>query len=178
MEAALMRASARFPARFGGTLLAIALLGAAAPGAPAVAAAAAGDPAPTLSLVDHDGKTVPLVEGTTSLYFFAAWCAPCAPPISILERAAARHAHRGYRVLLVGVATREDEDRLREFARRRGFELTILFDRDGAAEKAYGVSALPYHVLIGAGGTIREAGPEVPQDLAARVAALLGETSP
>lgn len=129
--------------------------------------------APALTLPDLEGRPVALSDGVTSLYFFAVWCAPCLTPLPVLERAAARDGHRGYRALLVGVATREDPDRLRDFARRRGLELPILFDGRQAAEKAYGVQALPWHVLIGPDGTIREQGPEVPADLIARVETLL-----
>ena len=144
----------------------------------AISLAMGAEPAPVLSLPDLEGRSVALTGGVTSLYFFAVWCSPCVPPIPAIERAAARHGHRGYRALLIGVATREDQERLRDFARRRGIELPILFDAEKAAESAYQVSSLPWHVLIGPDGTIREQGIEVPADLIAKVGALLEEKSP
>ncbi len=148
---------------------------------PASAAPQPGEQAPLVTLPDLDGKSVTVggppsaADATvTSLYFMAAWCDPCLAPLRELELTAARLAPRGYRATVIGVATREDAARLRELTRLKGIELPILYDGGQSAERAYGVGALPWHVVIDQKGVIRKIGPPE-KGIRAAVEALLEE---
>lgn len=123
--------------------------------------------APGFKLEDLNGRhhELALYRGRTiHLFFFAIWCPPCLDQIRRLETADARLRGRGYQVLMVAMKDREDPEALRSFEKKRTLPFPVAWDRDGSAALAYGIHAIPAHVIIGPDGTIVHEGPEMPKD--------------
>lgn len=146
-----MRVAARSGALATGALvLACALafaLGAAAP-------ARAAGPA-ELSLVDSatgQARTVSLAGSTTHVVFFATWCPACVDELERLSLLRARWDAADYRLVVVAVRTRQSADRLASFAAGRDLPVSLLFDAEGAAQRALRADALPVHILFDASG--------------------------
>ena len=123
--------------------------------------------------------------------FFAHWCGPCKRAFPALRDLLAADAPRG--LAIVGVTSLQGyygaESSLKpdvEFARMRDrfvpeFKLPwpVVFERDRAATKAYGVSTIPHLVVIDRQGRIRRVvvgyGPDEFAQTRALVAKLLDE---
>lgn len=92
-----------------------------------------------LALSDHEGKVV-------LVHFFATWCEPCVEEMASLERLAARRRDAGLVVLAVDV--REVDRRVRAFFGKHPVSFPVLLDRDGAATRAWQVTALPTSYVL------------------------------
>lgn len=129
-----------------------------------------------LALVNPmDGSTVSLkVEAPlTHLVFFATWCPPCRDELGVLDDLDLRWEERGYRLVLIGVQTRHTAERLAAFAAEHDVPGRLLFDADGAVERAFATSGLPTHVLLdGQGREILRA--EAVDEVAATIESRLG----
>lgn len=121
--------------------------------------------APEFALTDVRGRPHDLASyrgKTLHLVFFAIWCPPCIEQMKRIEIADARLRGRGYRVLIVALKDREDEEAVRTFAERRQIGFSLAWDRSGQVASAYGVDAIPAHVIIGPNGTILYQGRDLP----------------
>jgi cytochrome c biogenesis protein CcmG, thiol:disulfide interchange protein DsbE len=108
-----------------------------------------------LSLQDpNTGRTVRIEPGAKALHlvFLATWCRPCVEEFRRLGDLEARWAGRGYRLVLVAVATRQTAERLTRFASERQPPGILLFDVDGGVQAALSADGLPTHVLLDASG--------------------------
>lgn len=149
--------------------------------APAVPIARDGDRLPALVLPDPRGRPVELarlVAGRPALInVWATWCGPCVEEMPMLDAFHRAQAPNGVQV--VGIAL-DDADAVRDFLARHRIGYASLVDAPGAADAGVRLGnprgVLPYSLLVGADGRIREqwVGPLEPRDLdawAARVAA-------
>ncbi len=128
------------------------------PPEPGLSGAAVGDQRPDFRHGSLDGSWVSAsdFDGQTLLVnFWATWCAPCRREMPVLQDAARQHADR---LAVVGIAI-DDPAPVRDFVEELGIDYPILI---GAADvmntqRAWGNSAgaLPYTVLVDAGGIIR-----------------------
>ena len=101
----------------------------------------------TLSLAQLRGRPVVLT-------FWAPWCGVCkaeTPNLARLQRLAGERAH----VVSVAVAY-SGEDAVRRFVREQGVTGPVGLG-DDALQEAYGVSALPTTLFLGADGRVRHA---------------------
>jgi len=115
-----------------------------------------GGPTPPLALTDLDGRLhdVAAYRGTVLLVnFWATWCAPCREELPSLERLGDTLRGRPFEILAVNVA--EAESRVRRFLTDVPLRLPILLDRDGNAQRAWGVRGLPATFLLDPEGAIR-----------------------
>lgn len=87
------------------------------------------------------------------LSFWATWCAACRQELPLLEE---MHRELAGDDLLVLTVSDEDPATLRRFLTKRKLTLPVLLDQDGDVQAAYGVSGLPYTVVIGPTGTVVE----------------------
>ena len=123
-------------------------------------------PAPPFELEDIKGRhhDLNLYRGRTlHLAFSAIWCPPCLEQLRRIEVADARLRGKGYAVVLVAMKDREDDQKLREFARQRTLTFPVAWDRTGEAARAYGIESIPAHVIIGPDGRILYEGEELPE---------------
>lgn len=86
------------------------------------------------------------------LDFFATWCKPCKASLPALEQVYKRLKPRGLRV--VAIDGSEDEALVRNFVSSLSLHLPVGLDNGEAADR-YGVTTIPYLVLIGSDGSIK-----------------------
>ena len=104
-------------------------------------------PAPTLHLMDADGKSVDLAQykGRVVLVnFWATWCPPCRKEFPSLGRVRKRFKPSEFEVIAVNVG--EDPDTVFSFAGITDFP--VLFDRDSKTMAAWSVRGLPTTFLV------------------------------
>jgi hypothetical protein len=156
-------------------------IGAAAAGLAALLALAAPPVAaqPPSALTTVDGKSIALSgrsSGITHLVFVARWCgAPCEQDLVAVRELAGRFARQGMRVVVIGAAKRQTKDDLVQWARGAGMGGALVYDADGKLEKAFGVSVLPWHVVLGSNGSVLYSADSVPAE--SSVAGWLGGRS-
>jgi thiol-disulfide isomerase/thioredoxin len=108
---------------------------------------AAVPPAPTLRLLDTDGKPVDLAQykGRVVLVnFWATWCPPCRKEFPSLGRVRKLFKPAEFDVLAVNVG--EDPDAVFSFTGNT--EFPVLFDRDAKAMAAWSVKGLPTTFVV------------------------------
>jgi len=131
-----------------------------------------------LRLVDPaDGSTVTVRPDGPVLHLvcFATWCPPCLDEIRGLADLEARWQDQGYRLVMIGVPTRQSLARLRAFVRDEAPPGRVLFDDTGASLEALGCDDLPAHVLVGPDGRVMLRARRLPDGVSERVEAILGE---
>ena len=138
----------------------------------------AGAPAPELSLPDLEGKAMSLdgLRGKVVVVdFWATWCGPCVMAMPHLKALAEAHGAEGMVVLAVNL--REDEATVRQFVDEHGLAVEgvmVLRDAEGSTADRWGVQAIPFSVVVGRDGVVREVIVGLqPEKLAAAVGAAL-----
>jgi thiol-disulfide isomerase/thioredoxin len=130
----------------------------------AFAALKPGDPAPTFSLRDPEGKEFFLSEviGRRSkektkgviLSFFASWCVPCRTELPLLNSLVDELKSKG--VLVVIIDLKEDSAVVADLLRELKVDKPIaLLDRYGKTAEKYQVRFLPTTFFIGADGKVK-----------------------
>jgi thiol-disulfide isomerase/thioredoxin len=100
-----------------------------------------------LHLADRIGKDVIVLN------FFATWCGPCRSEMPELERYA--NAHKAEGVLLLAIDVEEKHTVVEKFVADLRLTFPVAIDGSGDIGKAYGVSAFPTTVVIGADGRVK-----------------------
>jgi cytochrome c biogenesis protein CcmG, thiol:disulfide interchange protein DsbE len=122
----------------------------------------AGEPMPSFSLTDLDGRTVesdPLHGRPVVVNFWASWCAPCIEEHAVLAETADRY---GDRVAIVGILYQDEPADALDFLARYGdFGSPNLVDDGGRLAIEFGVTGPPETFFIDADGIVRakESGP-------------------
>ena len=112
-----------------------------------------GGPAPAFNLDTLDGKRVSLSDyrgRPVLINFWATYCAPCRREMPLIEQTAAQHP----RLVVLLVDERDSHQAATQFIADLHIRSTVLFDGDGKAGDAYGISGLPTTVFVYADGTI------------------------
>ena len=132
----------------------------ASPGTSAATAAAAfhvGQPAPRLVVPTVGGGTIDLASlkgQPVWVNFMATWCPSSVDELPLMAAFAARYADKG--LVVIPVDVREDEAAVAAFTDGLGVSLMTGLDKDGAAQSAWGASALPVHFWIDKDGIVRD----------------------
>lgn len=115
-----------------------------------------GDATPALMLEDMKGNSINLanLRGKTVLInFWATWCAPCVEEMPSIQNLKARFTQEKFEVLAVNVG--ESKERVEAFLKKVPVKLSILFDPQGDASRAWKVRGFPTTFIIGPDGRIR-----------------------
>jgi cytochrome c biogenesis protein CcmG, thiol:disulfide interchange protein DsbE len=124
--------------------------------------ALAGEPMPTFSLTNLDGRRVEadaLRGRPIVLNFWASWCAPCVEEHAVLADAARRY---GDEVAIVGVLYQDEPSAALDFLARYGdYGWPTVIDDGGRLAIEFGVTGPPETFFIDSDGIVRarEAGP-------------------
>lgn len=114
---------------------------------------------PELILKDLNNKTVDLgkLKGKVILVnFWASWCPPCVHEMPSMERLKNRFSAKDF--IILGVNMAEDKKTVTQFLNSKvNISFPVLFDKEGAALKRWGVFAFPTSYVIGKAGNIRYA---------------------
>lgn len=116
-------------------------------------------------------------EPVLHVVFFATWCKPCLEELRGLSELEANWGGRGYRLVIVAVASRQSAERLSAFARAHRPPGRLLFDPSGEATRALAVDRLPAHLLFGPGGELLLRAPSLEGGVAAAIEQRLGSSS-
>ena len=124
-----------------------------------VAVAKRGQPVPSFTLADLDGRQV-RVPGAFAgrpvlVNLWASWCGPCVTEMPALQAFARGEGANGVQV--VGIAL-DDPAEVRAFVERTGVTYPILVDAPGPADAGVRLGnpkgVLPYSILISADGRL------------------------
>jgi cytochrome c biogenesis protein CcmG/thiol:disulfide interchange protein DsbE len=109
----------------------------------------------TIDLSQFRGKPV-------VLNFWATWCRPCWDEHPTLTETAQL---MGDRVQFVGVVFQDDESKILEFLRQRGYAYPTVVDDRGKTAIAYGIGGVPETFFLNAKGDIvaKYSGPITPE---------------
>jgi thiol-disulfide isomerase/thioredoxin len=115
-----------------------------------------GGETPALALRDLQGQERRLEEfrgKAVVINFWATWCEPCRDELPSLDRLKTHFAGAPLEVLAVDVG--EGEARVRDFLKSAPVKFPVLLDRDGKAQREWGVRGLPTTFVLDPSGRIR-----------------------
>ena len=114
---------------------------------------------PELHLINLENEIVDLkdLKGKVVLVnFWASWCPPCVHEMPSMQKLQNRFLAKDFTILAVNMA--EDKKTVRHFLKTKvDVRFPILFDKDGAALKSWGVFAFPTSYVVDKKGQIRYA---------------------
>ncbi len=116
-----------------------------------------GNPAPSFSLdllaggkidlAQHKGKDIVVLD------FWATWCGPCVKAMPTLIEVTDKFKDQN--VVFYAVNLREDNSKVTNFLKKKGFDTNVLLDKTGSAANAYGAQAIPQTVIIDKAGNVQ-----------------------
>ena len=115
-----------------------------------------GGKTPVLKLADANGRELDLAKHRGKVVvvnFWATWCEPCREEMPSLERLRTRMGEKAFEVVAVNVG--EAPERVARFTREVPVTFPIVYDREGAAAKAWKVRGYPTSFVVGPEGRIR-----------------------
>ncbi len=128
---------------------------------PPTAGVAAGTAAPEFNLPIYGGRGVgnsidlrALRGHPIILNFWSESCPPCRAEIPYLVRTYAQYGAQGQFALL-GINQEDPKDDIARFGAEFNVTYSLLFDRGGATNAAYGVTAIPTSYFIDSNGIVR-----------------------
>lgn len=101
----------------------------------------------SVALKSHLGKKVVVLD------FWATWCVPCIRAMPQLVEVAEHFGDRG--VVVYAVNQKEKKETVLRFIKRKGWDIPVLLDLDGAVGRQFGADAIPTTVIIDQTGVIR-----------------------
>jgi len=119
--------------------------------------AQAGTPAPVVSINDLDGRPVDLGDFVghepVFLLFWATWCEQCQALVPKVRDAARAYGGR-MKFFGINVTVGETPAKVRAYLAEHDPPYRVLYDTEGASQRAYGVLATAFVVIIDRRGTI------------------------
>jgi len=137
-----------------------------------------GTQGPGAELVDLEGEPVDLADYVeagkpTLLEFWATWCEQCEALQPQMDRIQQEHGER-INVVAVAVGVNQTPRRIQRHLEEHDPGYPYLFDRRGAAVRAYNATTTSIVVMLDAEGKVAYTGVGVQQDLIGAVERLLG----
>lgn len=99
----------------------------------------------SFTLSEHSGKVV-------LLNFWATWCGPCVGEMPAFEKL---YEEYGEEVAILAVNSMEDTISVAQFVADNGYTFPIAFDAEGAVSMKYPTDGIPYTLVIGRDGTVK-----------------------
>lgn len=114
-----------------------------------------GDSAPdfTAETVDGDSFTLSEQNGKVVLLnFWATWCGPCVAEMPAFEKI---YSEYGEEVAVLAVNCLEDKEVVDQFISDNSYTFPIAYDTDGTISAKYPTDGIPYTLVIGKNGTVK-----------------------
>lgn len=131
------------------------------------------------SVVDLDGNAVDLADFVgrrpVILEFWATWCEQCEALMPQFASAYEAYSDQ-MEFLAVAVGVGQSPRSIQRHLRRHPMPYPVLFDRRGAAVRAYSVPTTSYVVILDAEGRVAYTGVGRDQDIGEAIRGVLGET--
>lgn len=133
---------------------------------------------PALTLADMDGKAVDLGryvgKQPVLLEFWATWCPLCKALEPSLKAAHARYGNQ-VQFVAIAVAVNESPRSITRHLAEHPLPFPVLYDRDGAAVRAYQAPTTSYIVVLDKTGKVAYTGAGAEQDVASVLARVTGK---
>lgn len=115
--------------------------------------------APDFKLKNIKGKTVELKDalanGPVLIDFWASWCVPCKAEMPIFNDLYKKYKDKGLSVLLITIDKGGAIQKAKNFVKSKGFDFTVLFDKDKKVFKKFGCkSKVPVTFILNKKGEI------------------------
>ncbi len=138
-----------------------------------------GTEAPAVQIEDLDGNVVDLGELVGSkpmlIEFWASWCDNCEALAPAMEQ-----VHREYgdevEIIAVAVGVGQSQRNVRRHLEKHPVGYRFLYDKKGAAVRAYSAPTTSYVVIVDAAGRVVYTGTGGHQDLVAEVKSVLNKS--
>jgi thiol-disulfide isomerase/thioredoxin len=117
-------------------------------------AAVKGDPLPAIDISTLDGNTLSTADLVGKPLVINIWGSTCGPCKKELPDFAKVHAIYGDQVRFVGIDYLPPSDHEENFARDKGVQYELFYDKTGDFINEMGISAFPVTLIVTADGTI------------------------
>ena len=94
----------------------------------------------------------------TLIVFWASWCPHCRDEMPLLKQVYQQYTAKGLRIVTVGVNANQTPEELVAYQIEQELPFIILWDGEGAAARAWGVTGFPTNFFIDADGIVRAEG--------------------
>lgn len=114
-----------------------------------------GDVAPDFTVETVSGNDFTLSEQNGKvvlLNFWATWCGPCVEEMPAFERL---YGEYGEEIAILAVNCMEDTISVAQFLADKGYTFPIAYDPEGAVNMKYPTDGIPYTLVIGKDGTVK-----------------------
>ena len=135
-----------------------------------------GTEAPAVQIEDLDGNVVDLGESVGAkpmlIEFWASWCEHCealAPKMEQVHREFGKEVE----IIAVAVGVGQSQRNVRRHLEKHPVDYRFLYDKKGAAVRAYSAPTTSYVVIVDAAGRVAYTGTGGNQDLVAEVKSVL-----
>lgn len=136
-----------------------------------------GNAAPAAAVQSLDGMPIDLAKMYGSkpvvMEFWATWCPLCKKLEPAMKAAQAKYAGQ-VQFVSVGVPSNQSAERQKAYMEKQQLGGTFVFDKDGAAMKAFAVPHTSYVVVIDKSGKVVYTGVGAEQDIDAAVQKAMG----
>ncbi len=119
-------------------------------------------PAPDFILQDINGEEVGLKdfkEKTVLLLFWATWCPHCKEEIPKLKDIYKNYKDKDFDILAISVD--DNLEKLKKFVEKNKIQYKVLFDKETAIARLYGVMGVPAHFVVDKKGNGYFYGPDI-----------------
>jgi thiol-disulfide isomerase/thioredoxin len=113
--------------------------------------------APDFSFTTADGEFITLEDlrgKVVVLDFWGTWCGPCVDSVPSLRNLNKRYS-KDPAFVLIGIATRDEEEVWRQFTAENKMVWRQYRDKDGQVQRAFAVRAFPTYMVIDHEGVLR-----------------------
>lgn len=113
-------------------------------------------PAPELTLIDVQGRTVSLADYRGQWVMvnnWATWCPPCRAEMPELNAYYEAHKDEGF--VLIGISSGDTQAQIEEFIQEYGLNFPMWQDPTSASLRAFQMDYLPSSFVIDPSGTVR-----------------------
>jgi peroxiredoxin len=117
-----------------------------------------GKSAINFKLESIEGKQIELSDligkGPILINFWATWCKPCVEEMTELNKIYEEMKDKGFTLLAISIDNEKTIAKVKPFIKSRGYNFTVLFDKNSDVARKYYAQQIPYSILIDKMGKI------------------------